>query len=754
MAPGRRLTVFDTATYSGPNLSVTLDAARHGRLAQWNPDVYGGVSHLGNIQAAPLYPLKWPFAWMEVHRAWLYLVALHTVLLAAGLFWLVRDRLRLAAPAGLVAVVTVVGSGAVMVRMLFFEQILVLAWAPWLLGTIDAAIGRPAPRSPAMGSGGDGRTGATRSRAVVALAAVTAATLMAGHPQIVYVLLPLAALWSAGRLLDAERATRSDPVTGRVADRRAYLAGVVRRAVPVAAGVAGGVLLAAPQLLPALDQARRSANAGGRTLATVSQPGFSVVLRRLPGTWLGDPFAAVHSVTSGGYENLSFVGVVATATAVVALSRAWRSPRRWTTIALGVTVAATMVAAVGPRLVFYRVAFDVIPGFDQARVPARWAIAAVVAVGVLAAEGVDRLLRTTGGRHGDIEARLRHGVSAALALALALAVFGPFERPPATTVVVWVALAAAVAAAQYVPARQQLLAVAALAVLAAGELGLAARNSATRQALDLDRSMTQLDTRTIEFLLERTGVPAARPETAAQAGKVFALTADRIDDLAYVIASLRPNANVLYHLPSPDGYDGGIQVTRRWADAFAPLAAGALQTDAPARNQLRLPLDPAAFADLGVRWLLVDSTTPAGATAAGGWGPPALVDGSLTVYENPAFRGTAWLGGGAVSELRRPRPEQLELTVDSPGGGTVVVTEQWDPGWSATVDGAPAEVVPVDALATGIAVPSGTHTVVLRYRAAHLRLGLVLAGLSLVALVAGAPLTRAARRRLGRRGRG
>ena len=57
-------------------------------------------------------------------------------------------------------------------------------------------------------------------------------------------------------------------------------------------------------------------------------------------------------------------------------------------------------------------------------------------------------------------------------------------------------------------------------------------------------------------------------------GRVLALTRDQLGDFPYLGASLRPNANAYQQLRSIDGYDGGVQVTARWAEAMAPLAAG------------------------------------------------------------------------------------------------------------------------------------------------------------------------------------
>jgi len=705
VAPGGFVTSFDTVTYSGPNLAVTLDAVRHGRLATWNPYLYDGVSHIGNVQAAPLYPLKWPFAWMHVHRAWVLVIALHVVLLAGGMFWLVRRRLGLVPPAALVATVTVVGSGALMIRMLFFEQIQVLAWAPWLLGTIDAVLAAQRGR---------------RGRPVAALGVVMALMTIAGHPQVLYVVVPLAATWTVVR----------------AADRHGRL--WWRALGPVIGGGAIGALMAAPQLLPAAELAGRSANTGGRDLATISNPGFVLQLSRLAGTWLGDPLQTAHTLTSDGYENMAFVGVVATVlglVAVVALTTrrsgsAGPGGWRWTVGGLtAVTVAALLLAA-GPRLVFYRAAFRLVPGFDQARVPARWSLAAVIATGLLAAYGIDRI--------GQVRSERRQAAAVALltAAAAVVVVVAPFHNPGAATMTLWAALAVLTMAVFVVPARLTGVGLAVVAVALTGELALAQRHSLARSS-----RAPQLMT---------ASIPPAVSWLSAQQGKVLVMADDVIGDAPILLATLRPNANALFGVASVDGYDGGIQVTRAWADAFSAYSGAPFVPDSPARNQLAVPLEPIAFAQLGVRWVMLDTERRPSDTVVPGWGDPVFVDGKTAVYANPAWLGHAWLapadtaragaaGGGptGLDELvvERDVPETLRLAFTAPRAGRVAIAEQWDPGWHARLDGTPVAVVPAGPLLAGVDVAAGEHVLELHYRAAHLRLGLLLWALGVIAVV-------------------
>ena len=54
-------------------------------------------------------------------------------------------------------------------------------------------------------------------------------------------------------------------------------------------------------------------------------------------------------------------------------------------------------------------------------------------------------------------------------------------------------------------------------------------------------------------------------------------------------------------------------------------------------------------------------------------------------------------------EYRRPDSDRIECTVTTAGHGYLRIIESWDPGWSATVDGSPASIIP--AMDARLAVP-------------------------------------------------
>lgn len=81
-------------------------------------------------------------------------------------------------------------------------------------------------------------------------------------------------------------------------------------------------------------------------------------------------------------------------------------------------------------------------------------------------------------------------------------------------------------------------------------------------------------------------------------------------------------------------------------------------------------------------------------------------------------------------------PESVRLRAVSEQDALLVLTDAYYPGWSVTVDGAAAEVLPVDGMFRGVFLPAGAHDVVFHYRPESFRAGAVmsLSGVALMAL--------------------
>ena len=77
--------------------------------------------------------------------------------------------------------------------------------------------------------------------------------------------------------------------------------------------------------------------------------------------------------------------------------------------------------------------------------------------------------------------------------------------------------------------------------------------------------------------------------------------------------------------------------------------------------------------------------------------------------------GPAATGQAATVSVDTDDPDAITVTVAADGDGYLVVADAIAAGWTATVDGHPTELRAADQAVVAVAVPAGTHTVVLRY---------------------------------------
>jgi hypothetical protein len=85
-------------------------------------------------------------------------------------------------------------------------------------------------------------------------------------------------------------------------------------------------------------------------------------------------------------------------------------------------------------------------------------------------------------------------------------------------------------------------------------------------------------------------------------------------------------------------------------------------------------------------------------------------------------------------EFTRYEGNRVEARVQS-GGGWLIFSEVYYPGWRATLDGQPAQLVRADYVLRALCVPEGEHQVVMVYDPPLLKLGLAVTGLTLLAII-------------------
>jgi uncharacterized membrane protein YfhO len=104
---------------------------------------------------------------------------------------------------------------------------------------------------------------------------------------------------------------------------------------------------------------------------------------------------------------------------------------------------------------------------------------------------------------------------------------------------------------------------------------------------------------------------------------------------------------------------------------------------------------------------------------------PAEVD--LATVEPPTEPGGATVRGSGSSAL--------QIDVQAPEAGYLVLSEFWYPGWQATVNGAPVAPEAANGAFMAVPIPAGASTVDLRFWPATFTWGLVAAGLGVLMIV-------------------
>jgi hypothetical protein len=100
---------------------------------------------------------------------------------------------------------------------------------------------------------------------------------------------------------------------------------------------------------------------------------------------------------------------------------------------------------------------------------------------------------------------------------------------------------------------------------------------------------------------------------------------------------------------------------------------------------------------------------------------------------------------GHAARIVRDDPEVVEIDATLTAPGLIVLADSFYPGWRATVDGAPAPIVPTNHLFRGVPAAAGVHRVRFEYRPTSVAIGAAASLLGLVVL--GGLVVASARRR-------
>ena len=724
LRPGAITVGLDSAAFFYPMFSFLGERLRAGEIPGWNPYQFAGAPFAADPESGWTYlPAMVCFAVLPLAAAAKAFAFVHLALAGLGTYALAR-ALRIGPVASLTAGIAFAQSGLFADRLrCCLAYVQVAAWLPVMLLGVELAVRRRWWRRSVPGW----------ALAAFALSQILAAWLGQGA---YYALLILGAYVGY-------RTVVAPPFPVRPAARLAALA------LHGGAILGLGFALAAAGLLPRLAYHSRSNLADGYAgdlVRAADAPGWP--WRRLAEELLGP---------TGWYVGGS---VLALAVAAPLLPTGRRAAPAFAAVAV-----AALLLAWERATPLHALLFAFLPGFEalHRHAPTRVLPLAALAPALLAGATVDVLAR--GGGPGR---RLAAAAVPALLGVSLIAVGVPIPAPARFTVPA-VALALALVAHRPRPGMRTLPLL--LASLVFVDLLLGARQNVER-GLFASVDLARIDDATgaAAFLRDRPDDPPPRffgyePSLRAPFGGETRLYLEQYRD-PRARALLVNNRATLLRLPDVQGYNPiqpiryvellramnghrqeyhGANVFPAGLDSTLLDLLGAryvvLPADVPARRvDLRglLAANETVYRDGTVRvvargealpraWIVHEArrVAPGGALPllAGDAVDPRRVavlesvPPPLTLPADPAADDATWLAY---------EPDRLRLRTESDAPGLLVLSEGYDPGWRAEVDGKSAPVLVANHALRAVPLPAGAHTVELRYEPPGLRLGLAI----------------------------
>lgn len=766
-----------------------------GVYPQWNPYLFAGMPTFGSLSYTRfVYPPGEALTYLQDHLGFppLTWMLAHLLLGGAGMVWLL-GRWRLPLPARLLgAAVWLLQPNVVAWGVHGHGSKLVTAmYLPWIVGScLDLLEGK-------------GR----RRAALLALA--VALQVLRGHVQILYYSLLCVGVLVLGKWVAVLVARRR-----RVAGAGGW---PWRPTAAIGAALVAAFLVGAVQLLPVREYAgwsvRGSSEGGGASYEYAT--GWSLHPREFP--TLVQPAAAGFGLgTYQGFMPFTdYPNYFGWLLLTLAALGAWAVPR-WPQRALVALALMSLLVACGRFFpVLYGPFYHLLPYFNKFRIPVMILSVTGFALAVLAAHGVAALHGAGAGARlprrlawvwlglGAVSLLGALGPGKGLhASQLASLAAASGRGAPAPEVL----------AAAWSLQRADLLRIGLLLVAAGAATWFGTRGAAPRRAwlpwvllalvsvdlLGVASRITHPE-RGLQQLARRADGGASLVPAGDLIRQAARRSAFRADPFLVEVAQLVGHERV-WPLGSLAQHNGGLPAGLRSLGGYHPAKPAAAEA---ARVRMLDPARPAGrvAAWLGGRYLMLDGLLPPQAV-------PALADlgadietrpvmsGESTLYRNLSALPRARLVGewapvsgdlaGFLDRLqagrepvarrvlldRAPSPapvasaqplpavdyvrddlNEVVLRASPPTPSVLVLADLWLPGWTVTVDGAPAPLLVADHMLRAVALPAGEHEVRFVYRDPALRLGIVatVCGLVLVLGLAFAGSVPAWRRRFAGR---
>ncbi len=702
------LHTFDFHAYFLPRYLYGNQELLAGRLPVWSRLEFGGQPFLATIQPAVLYPPKIAcFALFPVDLATSAFLIAHQVLLAVGGLLFLRSQ-----GIGLLGAFTgaafLAFNSTILAANHHPNQLASVAWIPWIFWLAD-------------------RVAKTRRHGpIAALGAVFALQLLAGYPEF-----PLQTALLIGVAAITWLALGTWPPPAH------------KTLLRVAAGLALGALIAGLQLVPMAELAALSAR---------SQVAAEFVEQATPET------GTLAAAEIARLTLLWFLPGVAAFAFAGCLRRASLAP---------IALHAVCIAMLLGLWMWLRE----LPGLAGIRHARMWVLTSQFSLGYLVALGADAFVQ--GPERGRPERAASWLVAAAALLGAVICAVALVPAAPAAASAVPAALAPLRDLASALHGSREinaLRAIAGLLLLAAAVLP----RTRLRRAVAASAVGLLLAAQIAAYPMGDTAGPLARHDPPETRATLLASAASTDPGRWLSLHDLRWGASFYERRESLFGFEQTLPLARQ-RDLAAHFGVG------KGFHHLNWPLLAASegFLDaLDVEILVVPFTALASFTTTGRWKDtysPAA--GWQMVLSNQDRPGRAWVTYAASiaatpeaarnrlfapdfdprteaileapparsypapaaappatpARVTTPSPTRLDVDVELPRPGILVVSESYYPGWRASVDAAPAEILRADYLLRGVELDAGAHHVRFEYRPWSVRIGaaMTLAGVAM-----------------------
>ena len=121
---------------------------------------------------------------------------------------------------------------------------------------------------------------------------------------------------------------------------------------------------------------------------------------------------------------------------------------------------------------------------------------------------------------------------------------------------------------------------------------------------------------------------------------------------------------------------------------------------------------------------------------------PQITSGAINprqtalVEETPPFVEATTSSAADQARVVQLEPDAISVATRTDAAGFLVLSEVYDPGWRAYIDGEQVDILTTNFVLRGIPIPAGEHTVELRYEPRSLQIGLAITGFAIIAMLA------------------